>query len=261
MVIAFILTGLIAGICAGMFGVGGGIIIVPALLLLLKYQGIPADQIMHIAVATSLACIVFTTASAVISHLKYRNIHFPTFKHLPLPLTVGTLAGVITANYLPAHSLQYAFTVFLLYIAIKLFLKKSPLTEEVAPRTSFWGFSLPSVFISFFSPLLGIGGGAMLTPFFHHKGLPMVKAAALSSIASLFIAIVGTLATMLVNYLQLFKPSHQIYSIHWEATLLIGLGAILGAPLGVRLAMKTNNRLLKKIFALLLIAIAINMVI
>ena len=259
LILSYLLVGLLAGLSAGMFGVGGGIIIVPALLIISNLHGVDSTIATHSATATSLACMFFITASSAFSHSRKNNIRFAIFKRYFLSLIIGSIVGILLASHLSGNFIKIIFSLFLFIMAWQLW-NAQEILEELPMQTTTKALNAVFFFISLVAAILGIGGGVLMTPYLNRQGLPLVKAAGLSSLATLVIAFVGTITWMTTDHWGII-PTHHFWSfISWQAVLFIGLAALISVPLGVKLVMQLKTRLLKRIFALLLIALALQIV-
>ena len=255
-ILGFLITGLVTGYLAGLLGIGGGVVIVPALMFLLHFAGVPTSAIVHTAVATSLACMLLTTLGPIISHWRHGNLDWSVYKKFIGGIIVGVIIGVLVSSFIPGKTLKLIFGVFLVLAAIKLaWPSKTESNEHRLPNLGLLNFI--TFIFGVLAPILGIGGGIMLVPYLESRGIHMVKASALSSASSFVIALLGTITWMMVGHLGLAYMPANLNLIDWRAVLIIGICSIISSGWGVKAAMKVHTTWLKRGFALLLVITAI----
>lgn len=257
-IISLLVLGVVAGILAGLLGVGGGIVIVPALIWIFHaYPNIPAAYMMHIALATSLATITVTSLSSIRAHHQRGAIHWPVVLHLTPGLVIGVLAGTVIAGYLSSKFLEIVFALFMLAVAAQLAFGAQPPPQRQLP--SQWAMNAVGLVIGKISALVGIGGGSLTVPFLVWCNTPVRNAVATSSACGFPIAVGGTLGYILAGrHLDLAWASGYVY---WPAVLAIAPTSVLFAPLGAKLAHTIPVALLKKLFALFLAAVSVNLLV
>lgn len=256
----YILVGAIAGLMAGLLGLGGGVVIVPGLVSVFSYADMPRQAIMHMATSTSLAVMIITTLTAVISQQRRRTILWSVFRQLVPGTILGTICGVTLATVLSTHTLKLIFGVFLLLMAIRLLLAHEipANTSETPPfKPIIMGFA--GFIVGLMSGLLGIGGGVVAIPLLLRLGVPMHNAAATSSACALLLSVVGTLVFMLEGWHVANLPSGSFGYVYLPAVLSIAAASVCVVPVAVRLAHYLSARVLKSVFALMLIPIGLDM--
>ncbi len=251
-------VGAIVGLLAGLLGVGGGGVIVPILVYLLPHQGVSQDIIMHLALGTSLACIIFSSVSSLRAHHRRGAVHWQVVIRIAAGIVAGTLAGSSFASILSTRSLIVFFSLFLYFISVQMLTNRKPRASRQIP-------GLPGLFaagfvIGFVSSLVGIGGGSLSVPFLVWCNISMHHAIGTSAAIGLPIAAAGTLGYLLIGWGTEGLPDYSIGFIYLPALFGIAAISIFTAPLGARLAHRLPVENLKKIFALLLILIATKMV-
>lgn len=249
--------GVFAGLAAGLFGVGGGIIIVPALVWLLPYADIPKEILMHTAIATSLAIMIPTAFSSSLKHYQQGNVDVSILRRLGSGIFIGSIAGVFVANALPTDTLQIGFAGFELLVAYQMLTSKN--SRPSATNQSMLELPLIGTVIGSLSSLLGIGGGTMTVPYLNWRGINMRIAIASSAACGLIIAITGASVFAITGMVE-DNQQAQLGYIYLPAALAIALSAIFAARLGAVLSSRLSIPRLKKLFALLLIAVAIKMI-
>ena len=253
----YLLLGAFVGVVAGLLGVGGGLIIVPVLILLFQQFGFSADIMTHLAVGTSLATIMLTSISSVRAHHAHGAVQWPVFLQLTPGIVIGTLAGALLASVISSVSLKTFFGFFELAVALQMALELRPNAARALPN---WpGMSLAGSVIGAISALVGIGGGTLTVPFLVWCNVSMQKAVATSSACGLPIAVAGAVGFMLTGWQNPQLPAGSTGFVYWPAFFGIIFTSMLTAPLGARLAHRLPSRTLKKVFAVFLAILGIRM--
>ncbi|MBK1734382.1 hypothetical protein CKO15_03590 [Halorhodospira abdelmalekii] len=257
--ILYLLIGAAAGISAGLFGVGGGIIIVPMLLLIFTHQGVSGEVAMHLAVGTSLATVAVITAIAAYRHHRLGAVRGAALRRLLLPLLLGAGTGVALATLISGAMLERLFGLFLIAIAIHLALDRTPQEGGAQRHTR---FDLPvGMSIGTVSALFGVGGGTLTVPYLAWQGLALRNAIATSSACAVPLAACGAIGFALIGQpVQEALPAGSSGFIYWPAFAAIVLGSLLTAGLAVRVCHRLSNRTLKLAFSLLLVTIGLYLV-
>lgn len=257
-IIVYLITGSLAGIMAGILGLGGGLVVVPGLFYVFTKESVVASSMaMHMATGTSLAIMIFTSLSAVRFHHKKSDIRWLLFRKLWAGLIAGALLGVIAAFFIPSEWLQSIFSFYLLFIAWKLFVNRNQKKKKSFDHYV-WD-KIISLLVGFFSSLLGIGGGSMMIPYLIQKGVPIQKTASIAALSSLTVALAGTLGVMLGGYGKEGLPAFSLGYVYWPAVFWVVIPAFFFTPLGVRLTYSLPSNQLKLVFIGFLIIMAIAM--
>ena len=257
--LTFPLLGIICGILSGLLGLGGGIVVIPGLFILLAYFGIPGEYLMHFAIGTSLAIMMCTSAINAYSHSKRHNVIWPILKIMVPFAVVGVVAGALLMSIVSSRILSLSFGFFLLFIAIDLFfdLSKNILPAHVKIKKGL--FRSIGLAVGFFSGLLGIGGGSIYIPLFFYCRIKARSCVGTSAVLILPIAFVGALISAF-NMNQVSGVSLSLGVIYLPAFVLVAMFSIIGVPIGVRLLSKLSNETVKKVFAVFLAIVALNMI-
>lgn len=249
--------GVVAGFLAGLFGIGGGLVIVPALSLLMAAQGFTENKLMVIAVATSLATIIFTAVAAIRAHHRRGAVVWEQVRRLVPGIALGTAVGSVYAEQLSSPTLRMICAVYLLLVGVQMALRLNPALKGVRHSKIIDG--LAGVIIGFMSALLGIGGGTLLVPFLVGSQLSMQQAVATSSACGLPIALVGTIGYIVLGWQSADLPPWSVGYVYLPAFGSIVLFSMLTAPLGAKLAHRLPGAQLKRYFSLLLFIVAFKM--
>ena len=237
--VAMLCTGAIAGVLAGLLGVGGGIVIVPVLFILFDYLDIPPQISMHIAVATSLATIIPTSISSARSHHKKGSIDIDMLKSWAPLIFIGAAIGGVLSKYLASSSLTLIFGVIALLVSINMALPKKVVIADELPKGVVGKGLLPS-FIGGFSALMGIGGGTLSVPILSAFSFPIHRAVGTASAFGLVIAIPAVIGFIWSGLSADLRPPYSIGYVSIPAAVLIFSVSVFTAPLGAKLAHSLN---------------------
>ena len=194
--IIYLAIGAIAGFTAGLFGVGGGLIIVPILYIVFTQLQYDPSVIMHMAVGTSLATIIVTSISSVMAHHLKGAVLWPVFRNLAPGLVIGSFLGAGIADYLPGQGLQLLIGFFAVWVALRMFSRANVKIDPASTLPSTPKQMATGAGIGIASAIFGIGGGSLTVPFLNRCGVVMQKAVATSAACGLPIAIAGALGFM-----------------------------------------------------------------
>lgn len=259
-IVLFILVGGLAGFLAGLLGIGGGLLVVPFLTFILPFVDVPEDLLMHVAVATSLAIIIGTSASSIIAHHRNGNILWSLFRRIALATVLGALLGVSVADTLSTGLLRIVFGGFTFFLALMMFdwlhikLHAKPLRLP-AP----WKLSLHTMLIAGFCNLMGTGGGSVLVPYFVRHGVIMRNAVATAAVCGFPMAVAGTVGLVIAGMNEQGLPPEMTGYVYWPAVLFMVVPSILCAPLGAKVTTKLPTAHLRKIFGAFLLLISVDM--
>lgn len=260
MFLIYLAIGTLAGLVSGLFGIGGGVIVVPTLAAALTYENmIPKDAIMQMTIGTSLATMILTTLSGWYAYYKLDAIRGDIIKRILPNLLIGILIGAVIADFLPSIYLKSIFGLFLIILSTRMlfFSINSINAKPLAKQT----VTIIATCIGMLSSILGIGGGTMLVPFFLRLNANMPQALGTSLACGILISFSASLCFMLTGSLTSTHIAWSTGYIYWPAFLGIIITSILFAPIGTALACKLPAPLLKHLFAVFLFLIGIDMLI
>lgn len=259
MEILFLLAmGAVAGMFAGLLGIGGGIIIVPVLAVVFTAQGVSIDVLMHVAIGTSLATIVVTSLSSIRSHQKHQAIDWAVVRVMAIGVFTGGLIGSIIAKYIPGESLKLIFSVFMFLIAAQMFFGNTTKPHRTLPAKP--GMITAGTMIGIVSAIMGVGGGSMSVPFLTWCNVSIRKAVATSSAIGFPIALSGTLGFIVTGWAVADRPVMSIGYVNFPAFISIVIASVLSAPLGAWIAHRISPVILKRIFACFLLVLGIKII-
>lgn len=250
--------GCVSGFLGGLLGIGGGIVIVPALIILFDWTGLlPLVHSTAAAVGTSLACIVFVSVSAAWAQVRAGQVEWLIAKRWALPVVLGAVAAGTLAPLLPVSLFRAFIGAFLGFVSLVMLTNWSPSPNRGFPGPALaggLGFGAGLV-----SGTAGIGGGNVMVPTLVYFNTPMHRAAATSSSLGVPLAAAGALAYILFAPAIPAAPAYMLGYVHLPSGLGIIAGAVLAAPLGVRAAQRIQALALRRLFGILLIAAALRM--
>lgn len=266
----YLIIGVFAGLLSGLLGVGGGIIVVPALILLFQSRQIFSDlMIMHMAVGTSLAIMMFTSASSAVAYYRRGLVVWHIFLRFLPGLVIGLILGATVSQKTSNRTLIVMFAVFLLIVAVHLFFSKKNLEDEwleplINKYPNLLILSIAAICVGVLSSIFGIGGGLLMVPFFLYIGQDMRKSSGTSSICGVPIAIIGTITLTIMGWNEtsaLNSPNGAIGYIYWPAALIVSIASIIFAPVGARLSVFFKQQTLKTFLMILLIFSSVNLLV
>ena len=253
LIIIFLSTGLISGFIAGLLGVGGGIVIVPITYFVLINLGYSIDVVMHIAVASSLCIICFTSISSIRSHLKLGNTNIQIVKKWVLGIVSGSLLGSLLASNISGEILVIIFICLAFVISINMGLQQKPFfIGNDLPNSKSINF-LISVLIGFLSVLMGIGGGSFSVPILTMFSKKIHEAVGTSAVFGFFIAFPGVIIFMITGSFKENIPDYSIGYVNILIVLLVSITSVFSANFGAKIASKINKFTLRRIFAIFLL--------
>ena len=256
-VLAYLTLGSVVGLMAGLFGVGGGAIMVPVFTTFFAMQGFAEEHRLHLALATSMAAIIPTSIASLRAHHKRGAVRWDIVRNITIGVLVGTFGSALIAGRIPALPLAIFFSIFMAYVALQMWLNAKPQPTRQLPQ--FAGMTVAGLIIGGISALVAIGGGSLSVPFMTWCNVKLQEAIATSSAIGLPIAVAGTLGHVISGWNGQGLPSYTIGFVFVPAILLVSSVSIFTAPLGAKLAHSLPVPTLKKLFAVVLIMLSAKM--
>ena len=249
------LCGSISGFLAGLLGIGGGMILVPFMILVFNHQGFNQEVIVHMAIATGMATILFTTTSAIWAHHKHGSIDWKLVASLSPGLVVGSLIGGSEIfEALNTSWLSLFFAIFIVYTSIQMLLNKKPKAgRELPGKAGLFSFG---AFAGGLASLVGAGGAFITVPFMLWCNVKPHVAMASSSGLGFPIAAAATVGYMYGSWGHPNLPSGSLGFVYLPAVVCIAVVSIFTAPLGAKMARKLDVAQLKRIFGVMLLMLA-----
>ena len=253
----FLLLGSVVGFVAGLLGVGGGGIMVPALTAIFLSQGVPVDKVVHLALGTSMASIVATSLASMRAHHANGGVLWTVVKGMTPGIIIGTFLATFIAKYISAVHLAIFFALFMGTVSVQMFINKKP-----KPSRELYGnkglFAAGSG-IGAISAIVSIGGGSLTVPFLALQNVEIRKAIGTSAAIGLPISLAGTLGYVINGWGSSTEQAYTYGFIYLPAVIMISIASFIIAPFGVKMAHKLPVPVLKKVFAVLLVVLGIKM--
>ena len=255
--ITYLVVGLIAGLLAGLLGVGGGIVIVPMLEFCFTRQGFADENIMHLALGTSLASIVFTSVSSFMAHHRRGAVDWTIVRRITVGIVLGTFLGTFIASRMSTAFLKGFFCLFLYFVATNMLLGKKPKAGRELPGVA--GMNGMGGLIGMVSSFVGIGGGTLSVPFMLFCNVEGHRAVGTAAAIGLPIALAGALGYLYNGMGAALRPEWSWGYLYMPALIGIVAASVCTAPLGARIAHALPVDKLKKVFAVFLYVVATRM--
>jgi len=254
LVLELLLLGTATGFAAGLLGIGGGMLLVPFMTMILAAKGVAPDLTVKMAVATSLATICFTSLSSVRAHHKRGAVLWHVVKVLAPGIFVGSLVGAHIASALPGKVVGVLFAIFVGFSATQMFLGRKPEASRTLPGPA--GTFAAGGVIGMLSAIVGAGGGFISVPFMTWCNIKIHDAVGTSAALGFPIALSGTLGYIWAGRGLTGVPDGAIGYLYLPGLVCIAIASMLMAPVGARTAHRMDVRPLKKVFGILLYALA-----
>ncbi len=255
--LAYVAVGAFAGFFAGLLGVGGGAIMVPVLAMLFAAQGMPDAHLMHLALGTSMATILFTSVSSFRAHHRHGAVLWPIVGRIAPGIVVGTLATAQVAARVPTRPLALFFAAFITYVAVQMILNIKPKPSRQLPGAG--GMFLVGAGIGGVSALVAIGGGALSVPFMTWCNVKVHQAIGTSAAIGFPIALAGSIGYMISGYGAEGLPTGSFGFVYVPALVGMVVVSMVVAPFGAKVAHSLPVAAIKKVFAGVLILLSTKM--
>ncbi|MCC8193279.1 MAG: sulfite exporter TauE/SafE family protein [Deltaproteobacteria bacterium] len=253
----YLAAGVIVGILAGLLGIGGGTVIVPILDITLPLQNVNFSVAHHMALATSMANIMFTSVTSARSHSKRGTVRWDIVKAMTPGLLIGTLGGTFVVSSIPTAPLKVVFCVFLTYTAVQRLMDIKPRASFHLPGT--FGLFLAGTFVGVVASFVGIGGGVLIIPFLTMCNVPLINTIGASAAMGFPIAVAGTAGFIYNGWGHAALPEYSLGFVYLPALAGLVVASMLVTPYGVKLSHSLPVKTLKRCFGVLLLAMAARM--
>ncbi len=256
--LVYLALGGIVGYFAGLLGIGGGLVLVPVLAMLFTAQDFPPERILHLALGTTMATIIFTSFASLRTHHSIGAVNWAVVKAITPGIIIGTLGGATLAGTLTSQLLSIIFIVFIFYAATQMLLKLSPKPNRQLPGRI--GMVAAGGLIGTLSSLVAIGGGLLSIPFLTLCNVKLHHAIGTAAAIGFPIAVAGTMGYVINGMMQSQSlPEYSLGYIYLPALGWLILASMITAPLGARTTHTTQTATLKKIFVVLLYCLGFKM--
>lgn len=255
-IMTYLITGAIAGVAAGLLGIGGGLLIVPVLSTVFLLF-LDVEEVVHLAIGTSLATILVTSFSSVRAHHKLGAVRWDIVKLLTGGVLIGAFIGGWSSQFIASEWLAKLFGILELFIAINMLLALKPNPNRELPGLV--GNTGAGGVIGWLSSLVGIGGGTLTTPYLQWNNITMHQAIATSAAVSLPVALAGSIGYLIAGLDASNLPNYATGYIYWPAFFGIVLASYFTAPIGAHWAHQLPVKTLRRFFGVFLILLAIKM--
>ncbi|WP_127716675.1 sulfite exporter TauE/SafE family protein [Halobacteriovorax sp. HLS] len=257
-ILIYLGLGIFSGVLSGIFGIGGGLVIVPTLLYCFKLLNFPLEHSMHMAIGTSLSIILVTVSNSMYGHHLNRNIEWSVVKKLVLSIVTGAFLGSFVSKELSAKTLEIIFSIYVVLVSLKMFADVK--VDRDFKNTSSVLYGIVGFIIGFKSTILGIGGGTISIPFLTWRGHKMKKAVGISASVGIPIALAGT-CSYIYNGLQVDNlPEYSLGYIYLPAFIGVILTSSFFARIGAKISNKLPQTQMKRGFAIFLMVVAVKMI-
>lgn len=257
--LVYALIGAAVGFFAGLLGIGGGAIMVPLLVMAFEAQGLPRDHLMHLAVGTSLATILFTSVSSVRAHASRGSVRWEVARALTPGVLLGGLIGSTLTGYVSTKLLAIMFSVVIYGAATNILIDRKPKPSRTLPGSG--GMFMVGFIASGLSAVAALGGSFLTVPFMLWCNVAMLQAIGTAAVVGFPIALSGSVGFVIAGWGQSGLPANSFGYIYLPALLGITLSSVLFAPVGAAAAHRMQVKRLKQVFALLLYALATKMMV
>lgn len=258
--IAYTGIGLLAGFLAGLLGISGGIVTVPLLLLIFTWIDFPQAYVMHMAIGTSLAAMVFNTLSATWMHHRKKAVLWKVVQRMTFGIAIGSFLGAMVAHLLSGVVLEVAFGIFACCLGLYM-LRGVKLQEGMHPLPGSFVLNSIGTGIGFLANILGIGGGIVTVPILMAFKINEKKAIATSSATSVLITFLGAVFYIFLGVSQKVSIHHKsIGYLYFPAFIMISVATFFAAPFGAKLTHDLPSKRLRRIFATVLFAVGLIMI-
>jgi uncharacterized protein len=257
LVLALLVMGAAGGFAAGLLGVGGGMVLVPFVMMIFSARQFPPELIVHMAIATSLGIILFTSMSSVRAHHSHGAVLWPVVRMMAPGILLGSWIGPWIGKQMNSSVLALVFAAFVAFSATQMLLDRKPAPARELPGPL--GMFAIGGATGVIAGLVGAGGGFISVPFMSWCNVKIHNAVATSAALGFPIALAGTLSNIYFGWNEAALPPYSLGYIYLPALLVIAAASVTMAPVGARMAHRLPVQKLKRVFALILYALALYM--
>jgi len=255
--LAYLAIGLLAGFLAGLLGIGGGALIVPMLVFVFTAQDMPAEHLLHVALGTSMATIVFTSLSSMRAHDAHGAVDWPIARALAPGMLAGSFGAALLAGLIPTRPLAMLFTALVFVVGTQLLLDLKPKNTRELPGTA--GIFVAGAVIGGVSSLAAAGGAFLAIPFLAWCNVPLRRAIGTASATGFPIALAGSAGFIVQGWHAAGLPDTSLGYVYLPALGLVVVTSMLAAPFGARLAHRLPVKRLRMVFAVMFYVLALRM--
>ena len=256
-ILTFLLLGSFVGFIAGLFGIGGGGLMVPILATIFLSNGIPMEKVLHLALGTSMASIIFTSIASFRAHHAKDAVKWNIVRGMSMGILLGTFLCTYVATLANTLFLAIFFSIFMGLAAVQMFRKNTKTSKNTISKAR--DLFIAGNVIGSISALVSIGGGSITVPFLVWKNIDLKKAIGTSAAIGLPLSIAGTLGYIINGWTNTSLETYTIGYVYLPAVVLISIMSYLVAPYGVKMAHHLPIGVLKKLFGVLLLILSIKM--
>jgi len=257
LIVSMLAIGAAAGLLSGLFGIGGGIVLVPFMIWLFGLSNFPSESIVHMAIATSLATIIPTSIASVFAHQRLGALQWSAVRMIAPYMFIGAIFGSVIAGNLPGDLLKTVFAVYLIIVALRMWFQTTTSRSQLGVNRLIMACAGST--IGAISSLLGIGGGTLSVPFLTYTGSSMRHAVAISAACGIPIALAGSLGYALIVDHDSRLPVYSLGFIYLPAFLATIVTSVSFAPLGAYLAKRLPVKPFKRLFAVIVFAVGMKL--
>jgi uncharacterized protein len=254
---AYLGIGALVGFAAGLLGIGGGVVMVPLLVLVFTSQGMPPEHVLHVALGTAIAAMVFTSIASMRAHHAHGGVDWNIARAMSPGILIGSFGAALLAGLIPTRPLAVLFTALVFYAATQILLDLKPLGQRDLPGAA--GIFVVGAVIGGVSSLLAAGGAFLTIPFLTWCKVPLRRAIGTAAANGFPIALAGTAGYVLHGWRMRGLPAPNLGYVYLPALGLVVITSMLAAPLGARLAHRLPLKQLRMVFAVLLYGFALRM--
>ncbi|HSB97890.1 MAG TPA: sulfite exporter TauE/SafE family protein [Spongiibacteraceae bacterium] len=258
-ILLYVALGALAGFMAGLLGVGGGGILVPLLASVFTYQGMPVDNVVHLALGTSLCCMIISSTASMRAHAARGAVLWRIVGGMTPGIMLGTLLAAHFAANLNSTCIALFFALFMALVAGQMFLNWQPRPSQ--KPTTWRGLIAAGMGIGSVSALAAVGGGFLTVVYLGYKNVDMKKAIGTSAAIGFPIAITGTIGYMISGWSSTLNTPYTLGFIYVPAFVAISMASVIAAPYGVRCSHNLPAAYLKKMFAIISLILSIKMLV